>query len=313
MATRIIGGIFLLIVLVSLVEEPLWKSCETIGMLVMVYAAYAGLRVIFSHQRGVYLVKAVVACVLIGILSALGSYAEPQEVKEQRIAQEEQKKQEEAAQKEQEEQEVAEKAEQDAKDKELQDAYDQQAQYEEWIAWQESEKKKEEDAALQDAYDKQAQYEEWMEWKKGQELQEAYDKQAQYEEWIAWQQQQAEAEAAERNKYTPVSAGQLMADFESNGAAARSRYQGKYVKITGVVESVSADGDGLLLSNGADIQRCAIACDRKPGMAGRSLTSLARGEVVEISGKVTSVGGAVATSSMFGELSGYRIDMARID
>ena len=302
-------GIFVLIIIISLIVEPFWNACDTIGMLLMAYAAYAGLRVIFSSQRILYLIKVVVACVLIGIVSLVQTHTESDEHKAQRLAQQEQREQEEA----QDAAEKAEKAEQEAKDKELQDAYDKQAQYEEWIAWQESEKKKEEDAALQDAYDKQAQYEEWMEWKKGQELQEAYDKQAQYEEWIAWQQQQAEAEAAERNKYTPVSAGQLMADFESNGAAARSRYQGKYVKITGVVESVSADGDGLLLSTGADIQRCAIACDRKPGMAGRSLTSLAKGEVVEISGKVTSVGGAVATSSMFGELSGYRIDMARID
>jgi len=303
-------GIFVLIIIISLIVEPFWNACDTIGMLLMAYAAYAGLRVIFSSQRILYLIKVVVACVLIGIVSLVQTHTESDEHKAQRLAQQEQREQEEA----QDAAEKAEKAEQEAKDKELQDAYDKQAQYEEWIAWQESEKKKEEDAALQDAYDKQAQYEEWMEWKKGQELQEAYDKQAQYEEWIAWQKQQQEAEEAERNKYQPIGAGQMMADYDSNGAAARSRYAGKYYRITGVVELVDAAGDGILISDGSGNSMCVISCERTPKMSGRSLQSLAKGQVVEVSGRVKSVGGeALARSSLYGDLSGYRVEINRID
>ena len=67
---------------------------------------------------------------------------------------------------------------------EKQKAYDDQAAYEEWIAWKEGQEK-------QKAYDDQAAYEEWIAWKEGQEKQEAYDNQAKYEEWIAWKQQKA--------------------------------------------------------------------------------------------------------------------------
>lgn len=79
--------------------------------------------------------------------------------------------------------------EQQEQDAELQKKYDDQAQYEEWIAWQEKQKK----AKLQKKYDDQAKYEKWIAQKKQQEqdaeLQKKYDDQAKYEEWIAWQQQ----------------------------------------------------------------------------------------------------------------------------
>ncbi len=57
----------------------------------------------------------------------------------------------------------------DKRDKELQKKYDDQKQYEEWIAWQQSEKEKAEKAELQKKYDDQAKYEEWIAWKKSEE------------------------------------------------------------------------------------------------------------------------------------------------
>ncbi len=82
--------------------------------------------------------------------------------------------------------------EQQEQDAELQKKYDEQAQYEEWIDWQEKQK----NAELQKKYDDQAKYEKWIAQKKttrakkaDAELQKKYDDQAKYEEWIAWQQQ----------------------------------------------------------------------------------------------------------------------------
>lgn len=55
---------------------------------------------------------------------------------------------------------------------ELQKKYDDQAKYEEWIAWQKSEEEKKAAAELQKKYDDQAKYEEWIAWKKSQEEEE---------------------------------------------------------------------------------------------------------------------------------------------
>ncbi len=47
--------------------------------------------------------------------------------------------------------------------KALQKKYDDQAKYEEWIAWQKQEKERKAEAELQEKYDQQAQYERWIE------------------------------------------------------------------------------------------------------------------------------------------------------
>ena len=44
-----------------------------------------------------------------------------------------------------------------------------QEKYEEWIAWQEAEKEKEEKAELQKKYDDQKKYEEWIAWQKSED------------------------------------------------------------------------------------------------------------------------------------------------
>ena len=67
------------------------------------------------------------------------------------------------------------------RNKELQKKYDDQKQYEEWIAWQKSEEEK-----------KQAEEQKLAKEKERQELQKKYDDQKQYEEWIAWQKSEEE-------------------------------------------------------------------------------------------------------------------------
>ena len=84
----------------------------------------------------------------------------------------------------------------DGTDKEVknkQDAYDKT-----------QEKLDEEKKALQKKYDDQAKYEEWIAWQKAEEekkaLQKKYDDQAKYEEWIAWQKAEEEKKVAEARK-----------------------------------------------------------------------------------------------------------------
>ncbi len=85
------------------------------------------------------------------------------------------------------------------RNKELQKKYDDQKQYEEWIAWQEAEKEKTEKAELQKKYDDQKKYEEWIAWQEAEkekaekaELQKKYDDQKKYEEWMAWKKSEEE-------------------------------------------------------------------------------------------------------------------------
>ena len=73
-----------------------------------------------------------------------------------------------------------------------QDAQDKLHSQAQSILKERQKEQQEQDAELQKKYDEQAQYEEWIDWQEKQknaELQKKYDDQAKYEEWIAWQQQ----------------------------------------------------------------------------------------------------------------------------
>lgn len=270
---KILLGIAALWCIGSLICSPFFLSLEQISVPFFFYGVYAMIRIVFSHRRKAFLIKTVAAFVIGGVLMGVGTGLEPPEYKAEQAAKQQQERQAEQAKK---EQKAAEQAAQKAQEE------------------QEAAAKAEQDA-------------------KDKELQDAYDKQAQYEEWLDWQKKQQEAEEAERNKYTPVTASQMLNDYESNGAAAKSAYQGKYFKITGYVEWVAADGMSLILSGGDDFPTGAITCDRKPGAKGLSMNSLAKGQQVTVSGKVKSVGEAVATNGFGNEVTGYRVEMDRID
>lgn len=68
--------------------------------------------------------------------------------------------------------------------KELQKKYDDQKQYEEWMAWKQEEKEKEEKALLQKKYDDQKQYEEWITWKQQKDKSFWLIATAAYEPWL---------------------------------------------------------------------------------------------------------------------------------
>ena len=217
----------------------------------------------------------------------------------------------------------------DKRDKELQKKYDDQKQYEEWIAWQEAEKEKAEKAELQKKYDDQKQYEEWIAWQQAEkekaekaELQKKYDDQKVYEEWIAWQKSEndkklaAEAEErarqqAEINKYTQVEVNTLYRSFKSNAARANRDYSGKYVKIVGsAIRQIESEADVVL--TGIYIRQTYaeydyiegfIHCYPKTSAAKESIYNMNNNQYIIIYGKVREVG----------ELMGFYIDVDKFE
>ena len=176
----------------------------------------------------------------------------------------------------------------------------------------------------QEPYDKQAQYEEWLAWQEEQEKQERYDKQAQYEEWLAWQQQQAEeevrqreeaarAEAEEKSKYQTVSAIQMIRDYDANAMTAKSKYLNQKARVVRAhISAIDTDGSLLISSPNVD-DICFIVCNPSSVIKGRSISSIQKGDIVTVYGEVTSVGAVVGQRSDIGEVRGYRMKVTRIE
>lgn len=176
----------------------------------------------------------------------------------------------------------------------------------------------------QEPYNKQAQYEEWLAWQEEQEKQERYDKQAQYEEWLAWQQQQAEeevrqreeaarAEAEEKSKYQTVSAIQMIRDYDANAMTAKSKYLNQKARVVRAhISAIDTDGSLLISSPNVD-DICFIVCNPSSIIKGRSISSIQKGDIVTVYGEVTSVGAVVGQRSDIGEVRGYRMKVTRIE
>lgn len=149
--------------------------------------------------------------------------------------------------------------------------------------------------------------------------------QEQYDEWIAWQQQeeekkkreeekkkqeeeqkaQAEREAREkeeqeRRSYQTVYAEDMLASYYSNPIAARERYEGKKCRILrAFIDSI--DSDGLIRITyspdpidtyrygGTDF-RCHTKWNNGKEPEGKSISSLHKGDMVVIYGKINTVG-----------------------
>ena len=207
-------------------------------------------------------------------------------------------------------------AEIEKRNKELQKKYDDQKQYEEWIAWQKSEEEK-----------KKAKEQKIAEEKNRQELQKKYDDQKKYEEWIAWQKAEddkrlaAEAEErkrqederrkqeAERNKYSPVNASVLYNAYKNNAARANRDFSGKYIKITdSTVERIESEAKvvstGIVQGNEYfSFVEGFIRCYPKTESAKSAIYNINNNQRIVIYGKVREVG----------EYMGYYIDVDRFE
>lgn len=153
-----------------------------------------------------------------------------------------------------------------------------------------------EQKAQREAEQQQAQYDEWIAWQKQEE-----EKKQQEEEQKAQAAREArEKEEQERRSYQTVYAEDLLAAYHSNPIAARERYEGKKCRILrAVIESI--DPDGLIkvtFSNdpmetykygGTDF-RCHTKWNNGKEPEGRSVSSLHKGDTITIYGKINTVG-----------------------
>lgn len=160
-----------------------------------------------------------------------------------------------------------------------------------------------EQKAQREAEQLQAQYDEWIAWQKQEEekQQEEEKKKKQEEEQKAQAEREArEKEEQERRSYQTVYAEDMLAAYHSNPIAARERYEGKKCRILrAVIESI--DPDGLIevtFSNdpmetykygGTDF-RCHTKWNNGKDPDGRSISSLHKGDMITIYGKINTVG-----------------------
>ena len=199
----------------------------------------------------------------------------------------------------------------DKRDKELQKKYDDQKQYEEWIAWQQSEKEKAEKAELQKKYDDQKQYEEWIAWQQSEkekaekaELQKKYDDQKKYEEWIAWKQAEEE-----KNRPIETSAQEMLSLFDGNRDAAKEQFEGKKVHIRNCI--IEFIGNNTILCNyssGYSTYKSSSSIRVSNPKKLSNYMNLRAGDVIDITGNVTSVN-VVVGETAFGDVYGYKIEL----
>ncbi|MBR1885289.1 MAG: hypothetical protein IJ812_02665 [Schwartzia sp.] len=167
----------------------------------------------------------------------------------------------------------------------------------------EREAKAQEEAALQKKYDDQAKYEEWIAWQK----QEAEKKAAKEKE-------QAEKERAEREKYKRASAREMLSLLAENGYAAKQKYNKELLRISNVrVSWIGPNGGGFLADSGNEFETHMFWCSVSSKTKGIELSKLRKDEYVTIYGKIDSVGEKVGERNIGGDIMGYKIIVDRIE
>ena len=170
----------------------------------------------------------------------------------------------------------------DKRDKELQKKYDDQKQYEEWIAWQQSEKEKAEKAELQKKYDDQKKYEEWIAWKQAEE---------------------------EKNRPIETSAQEMLSLFDGNRDAAKEQFEGKKVHIRNCI--IEFIGNNTILCNyssGHSTYKSSSSIRVSNPKKLSNYMNLRAGDVIDITGNVTSVNVVVGETAL-GDVYGYKIEL----
>ena len=154
----------------------------------------------------------------------------------------------------------------------------------------------------QEPYYKQAQYEEWLAWQ-----------QQQAEEEVRQREEAARAEAEEKSKYQTVSAIQMIRDYDANAMTAKSKYLNQKARVVRAhISAIDTDGSLLISSPNVD-DICFIVCNPSSVIKGRSISSIQKGDIVTVYGEVTSVGAVVGQRSDIGEVRGYRMKVTRIE
>ena len=157
---------------------------------------------------------------------------------------------------------------------------------------EELKKKAEEEAALQKKYDDQKKYEEWLAWKKEEAKRQAQkaedDRKAEAEK----RRKEQERRRQEENKYQAINISALLNEIRSNAARAKYNFNGKYLKMEGIVLTIESDGDNIVISDGEYNLIPAVHCmpSRNNKTVREKIFHLNKGQYVTVYGKVTNIG-----------------------
>ena len=113
-------------------------------------------------------------------------------------------------------------------------------------------------------------------------------------------QEEATEEAIE---YTSYDVGELMEDLEKNAAAAKDKYDGQYVKLTGRLGNIDASGDYIDIYDADDeFAFTGVQCYTQNDKQKDKIKELSTDDIVVVKGKITDVG----------EILGYSLDIDKI-
>lgn len=96
----------------------------------------------------------------------------------------------------------------------------------------------------------------------------------------------------------------MLDELEENALKAETKYQNKYIEVTGKIASFDSDGSYISIEpvNADAWNFDRVTCDIKNESQRNFLLEKSKGDIVTIKGKVTSIG----------EILGYDIDIKEI-
>lgn len=109
--------------------------------------------------------------------------------------------------------------------------------------------------------------------------------------------------ATETKEYTVYDVSELVDDLKDNAMKAESKYQGKYVEITGALSVIDSDGKYISLESSANsYDFIDVQCYIKNKEQKARIMELSKGDTLTVKGKITQVG----------EVLGYQLNIDEI-
>ena len=126
---------------------------------------------------------------------------------------------------------------------------------------------------------------------------------AEQEETDEAEEEPVEEEPAEPEiEYEEVTVAEMFEDLEGNALKAKEKYEGKYLEITGLLNTIDSGGDYIALYP-EEYSFSSVSCYIKNDEQKNQVANMSSGDTVTLRGKCTSVG----------EVMGYSLDIDSID
>ena len=93
----------------------------------------------------------------------------------------------------------------------------------------------------------------------------------------------------ESHIYPSIDAKQLLSDLNQNAYSASTKHQGQYYEITGIVDSIDANGEYFVVVSTDDSYEQKIKCTTDDDLTRNGLSTLCIGENVVANGQITNV------------------------